>query len=138
MRTPVQIISDTLRDAKTTPGVVALTLVVVQMLEGKIADFNLVFLTSEAAAVAQLTELVNAGWTAIGVYIVTASSGAAAQRVSSGPLREFVGDRQVEKFLTALVDRSSLYCKDIEGIDWSRIRRINWGRDRKKPPRFSA
>jgi hypothetical protein len=138
MRTPPQIVVDTIRDAKTIPRLVAVTLVVVQMIEGKIADFSLVALTSEAAALAQLTEMVNAGWMAIGVYVITASGSGQARQISSGPLREFVGDRQVEKFLTDLVQHSPLYYKAAESPDWTPIRRVKWVRDRQKKPRFSA
>jgi hypothetical protein len=139
MRTPAQIVTDTIRDSKQIPRVVALTLVVAQIIDEKIVDFNLVALTNEAAALAQLTEMVNAGWLAIGVYIITASSSGQARQVSSGPLREFLGDLQVEKFLIDPVDRSPLYFKAAESADWTPIKRVNWVSDRqKKPPRFSA
>jgi hypothetical protein len=138
MRTPAQIVEETIEDSKTIPHLVALTLVVVQMVEGRIADFNLVALTSEALALARLTEMVDAGWTAIGVYIITTSSSGQVRQVSSGPLREFVGDPQVERFLTYLVDRSPLYYKAAESLDWTCVRRVKRARDRKKPPRFSA
>jgi hypothetical protein len=139
MRTPAQIVAETIRDAKTIPRLVALTLVVAQSIEGKIADFYLVALTSEAAALAQLTQMVNAGWMAIGVYMITASSTGQARQISCGPLREFRGDPQVEKFLTDLVDLSPLYYKVAESLDGTPIGRLSWGGDRQtNPRRFSA
>jgi hypothetical protein len=139
MRPPAQIVAETVRDAKTIPRLVALTLVLVQMIEGKIADFNLVALTGEAAALAELTEMVKDGWMAIGVYIITASSSGQARQISCGPLREFIGDAQVEKFLTNLVDCSPLYYKAAESLDWTPISRLKWvGDGRTKPARFSA
>jgi hypothetical protein len=107
-------------------------------IKGKIADFNLVALTSEAAALAQLTEMVNAGWIPIGVYIVTASSSGQA-RISSGPVRELVGEPQVEKFLTDLVNRSPLYSEETESADWTCTRPVKQVRNRqKKPSRYQA
>jgi hypothetical protein len=64
MRTPAKIVSGTIRDSKAIPRLVVLTLILVQMVDGRIVDFNLVALTSEAAAIRQLTEMVNAG----GIY----------------------------------------------------------------------
>jgi hypothetical protein len=130
MRTPAQIISDTAKDAKNIPGLVAMTLVVVQMIEGKIAAFNFVALTSEAAALAELTEMIKTGWIAIGVYIITASSNGQVRQVSSGPLREFIGNAQVVKFLTDLVDCSAVYYKAPESPGWTRVRRLKQVRNR--------
>jgi hypothetical protein len=137
MRTPAQIIADTVKDAKQIPHVLTLALVVVQMIEGKIADFDLVALMNEAAALAQFTQLVNAGWVAIGVYIIAGSRSGKAHRISSGPLREFKGDAQVEKFLTDLVDRIPVY-DEAESADSLPLRQIRVIDRQKKRPRFSA
>jgi len=140
MRTPAEIVFDTIRDSKTIPGrLLALTLVLVQFIEGKIADFTLVALTSEAAAVAQVTKMVDTGWVAIGVYIVTGSGSEQARQISSGPLREFTGDSHVEKFLTDLVHCSSFHYEDAESVGGIRLIGLDRARDaQKKRPRFSA
>jgi hypothetical protein len=107
MRTPAQLITDTMVDAKGITRLQILALVVVHVVEQKIVDFDLVVLESEAAALARLSALVNAAWVAVGVFAVVTLAGQI--HVLGGPIREFKNDPQVVKFLIDLVNSSHAY-----------------------------
>jgi hypothetical protein len=107
MRTPAQLIADTMVDAKGITRLQILALVVVQIVEQKIVDFDLVVLENEAAALAQLSARVNAAWVAVGVFAVVTLAGQI--HVLGGPIREFKNDPQVVKFLIDLVNSSHAY-----------------------------